>query len=136
MSLKNKLELIYFGSYDDERGKLCFIEQFKDTPFNIKRVYYMYDVPTKITRGAHAHKRISQILVAINGSFTIELTDGREKVIYQLNNPKEGLLIPPGIWSNIYDFSKASTCMVLASDFYDEKEYIRDYEEFLREYRD
>ncbi|MEN3111625.1 FdtA/QdtA family cupin domain-containing protein [Uliginosibacterium paludis] len=114
----------------DPRGNLTFIEGNKHIPFDIKRVYYLYDVPGGAHRGGHGHKNLHQFMIAMSGSFDILLDDGRTKFKYHLNRSYYGLYIPPMMWREIDNFSSGSVCMVLASDFYDEADYYRDYESF------
>lgn len=116
----------------DPRGNLTVCEGMKDVPFEIKRAYWTYDVPEGQDRGAHAHKELQQLIVAISGSFTVNLDNGREKASVHLNHPWQGLIIKPGVWRTIDDFSTGAVCMVLASEHYDEADYIRDYDEFLK----
>ncbi|UTC90769.1 WxcM-like domain-containing protein [Treponema denticola] len=101
-------------------------------PFEIKRIYYLYGVPENQERGAHAHKELLQVLIAAAGSFTVELDDGKNKKKFFLNSPSKGLLIVPGIWRNLTDFSFGSVALVLASEYYTEDDYIRNYYEFLK----
>jgi len=115
---------------DPSRGNLTVAEQQKDVPFDIKRVYWTYDVPSGESRGGHAHKSLYQLLVPTGGSFRVVLYDGHERREVLLNHPWQGLLIVPGIWRVLEDFSAGAVCMVLASDLYDESDYIRDYDEF------
>ena len=113
------------------RGKLSFIE--KDIiPFDIKRVYYLYDVPSDAYRGGHAHKDLVQFMIALSGSFDVHLDDGNNKKIIMLNKPDKGLLIPKGIWREMDNFSSGAICMVLASDYFDEEDYFRKYSEFKK----
>jgi dTDP-4-dehydrorhamnose 3,5-epimerase-like enzyme len=116
----------------DPRGNLSFIEGGRHIPFEIKRVFYLYDVPTGEDRGAHAHKKLHQFLICLSGSFDVLLDDGYEKQSVHLNRPWKGLHIPPMIWASEVNFDPGSVCLVLASDLYDESDYIRDYQEFLR----
>ena len=116
----------------DPRGNLTFIEGGRHLPFEIKRVYYLYDVPGGSTRAGHGHKTLQQLVVAMAGSFDIELDDGYAKQKYHLNRSHYGLYISPMIWRDIDNFSSGSVCMVLASDYFEEADYFRDYEEFLR----
>ena len=102
-----------------------------DIPFEIKRVYYLYDIPGGESRGAHAHKKLYQLLIAANGSFSVTLDDGKDKITYNLKRPYYGLLIVPGIWRDLDDFSSGSVCLCLASEHYEIDDYIRDYNEFL-----
>ena len=119
-----------FQPHGDERGMLVALEEFKDIPFRIKRVYYMYDTKEGVVRGHHAHKSLEQILVCIHGSCKIHLDNGQETKEVPLEKPYEGLYIANNIWREMYDFSPDAVLMVLASEVYDEKDYIRDYEEF------
>lgn len=121
-----------FQPHGDERGQLVALEEFKDIPFEIKRVYYMYDTAPGVTRGYHAHKSLEQILTCIHGSCKIRLDNGREKKIVPLEKPYEGLYVSNNMWREMFDFSEDAVLMVLASDYYREEDYIRDYEEFLR----
>jgi len=115
---------------DKTRGNLTVAEQAIDVPFEIKRAYWIYDVPGGESRGGHAHKSLRQLLIPVSGSFKVVLDNGAEKKEVLLNHPWEGLLIVPGIWRTLEDFSSGSVCMCLASDHYNESEYIRDYGEF------
>ena len=115
----------------DQRGNLAVIEN-GILPFKMQRVYYLFDVPAGAYRGGHAHKQQQEFLVAISGSFQVILDDGFQKKSVLLNRPDRGLLIPTGIWRELQDFSQGSVCMVLNSDRFDETDYIRDYEEFVR----
>ena len=120
-----------FQQHGDERGQLVALEEFKDIPFEIKRVYYMYDTGEGIHRGFHAHKTLKQILICIHGSCKVLLDNGEEKKIVSLEKPYEGLYIAHNMWREMYDFSPDAVLMVLASEYYDESDYIRDYDEFL-----
>lgn len=113
-----------------DSGALTAINSNDEVPFSIKRVYYLYDVPNKSDRGAHAHKELMQLVVAASGSFEIELNDGANLKTFILRQPDEGLLIPPGLWRDLRNFSGGGICMVLASDVYNEGDYIRDFVEF------
>lgn len=121
-----------FQPHGDERGQLVALEEFKDIPFQFKRVYYMYDTIGGVTRGHHAHRTLEQILVCIHGSCKIRLDNGYEKKIVPLEKPYEGLYVPHDMWHEMFDFSEDAVLMVLASDYYDERDYIRDYKEFLK----
>lgn len=119
-----------FQQHGDDRGSLVALEEFKDIPFEIKRVYYMYDTKKNVHRGFHAHKNLEQILICIHGSCNVLLDNGTEKKIISLERPYEGLYIPNNIWREMYNFSSDAVLMVLASEFYNEEDYIRDYQEF------
>jgi dTDP-4-dehydrorhamnose 3,5-epimerase-like enzyme len=116
----------------DPRGNLTFIESGCHVPFEIRRVYYLYDVPGGATRAGHGHKTLEQLMIAMSGSFDVELDDGRAKKKYHLNRSSYGLYIPRMIWREIDNFSSGSVCMVLASNLFDEQDYYRDYQGFLR----
>ena len=120
-----------FQPHGDDRGQLVALEEFKDIPFRIRRVYYMYDTASGVTRGKHAHKSLQQILICIHGSCKILLDNGKEKKIVPLEKPYEGLYVSNNMWREMYDFSDDAVLMVLASDLYDECDYIRNYDEFL-----
>lgn len=125
-------KIIDIPKIEDRRGNLSVVEEFKNVPFHIARAYWLYDVPAGAMRGGHAHKRLKQLLIALSGSFTVTLDDGHEKRNFLLNRPYQGLLIGTGIWRTIDDFSSGAVCLVLASELYDESDYIYDYEEFLK----
>lgn len=120
-----------FQPHGDSRGQLVALEEMKDIPFTIKRVYYMYETAEGIIRGNHAHKKLEQILVCIHGKCKIRLDDGREKKIVPLEKPYEGLYVASNMWREMYEFSSDAVLLVLASEFYDESDYIRNYDEFL-----
>lgn len=125
-------KLINLRKIHDVRGNLTPIESRADVPFDIKRVYYLYDVPGGESRGAHAHKELYQLIVAANGSFTVTLDDGTEKKSFNLNRSYCGLLVVPGIWRDLDDFSSGAVLLCLANEHYVAEDYIRDYEEFLK----
>lgn len=117
--------------HSERKGNLSVVENGETLPFDIKRVYYLYDVPGGEDRGGHAHKNLWQLIVAASGSFTVSLYDGHVKRSFVLNRPYQGLLVAPGIWRNLTDFSSGSVCMVLASELYSEDDYIRDINQFI-----
>ena len=126
----NDCRIIDIRKYTDSRGYLSVIEGGIDIPFEIKRIYYLYMVP-EAARGAHAHKELQQLLVATSGSVDITLDDGHEKKTFHLDRPWKGLLVVPGLWRDLDNFSGGTVLMCLASERYDEGDYIRDYDEFL-----
>ncbi len=121
-----------FQIHGDDRGQLVALEEMKDIPFEIKRVYYMYDTLEGVRRGYHAHKCLEQILICIHGTCKILMDDGKEKAEVLLDKPYEGLYISNAIWREMFDFSPDAVLMVLASEYYDEKDYIRNYDDFLK----
>lgn len=118
---------------NDPRGNLTFVESGRHVPFEIKRVYYLYDVPGGAERGGHAHKNLRQLIVAMSGSFDVQLDDGRSKKIVHLNRSYNGLFVCPMIWRAISNFSSGAVCLVLASNFYDDDDYYRDYAQFQKD---
>ena len=128
----DECKVIDLRKISDPRGNLTPIEGCGDIPFDIKRVYYLYDVPSGASRGAHAHKALKQLIIAANGSFTITLSDGKNQRAFNLNRPYQGLLIVPGIWRDLDDFSSGAVLLCLASEHYEAEDYIRDYDEFLK----
>ncbi|MGD0098828.1 MAG: FdtA/QdtA family cupin domain-containing protein [Acidobacteriota bacterium] len=131
MSLK-ACRVIDLPKITDPRGSLTFVEGARHVPFDIKRVFYLYDIPEGVDRGGHALKRCHQFLIAISGSFDVVLDDGIEKRQVHLSQPYRGLYIPPLIWREMENFSSGSVCFALASEFYSAEDYYRDYSEFLR----
>jgi dTDP-4-dehydrorhamnose 3,5-epimerase-like enzyme len=125
-----------FQQHGDDRGLLIALEEFKDIPFEIKRVYYMYDTIEGVRRGFHAHKNLEQILICINGSCKVFLDNGNENKIVSLEKRYEGLYVPKNIWHEMYDFSPEAVLLVLASDIYNEEDYIRKYDDFLNFIKD
>lgn len=125
-------KVIELPKISDPRGNLTFIEGDNHVPFDIKRVYYLYDVPGGAERGGHAHKDLHQLIIAMSGSFDVVLNDGREKRRVHLNRSYEGLYVCPMIWRELDNFSSGSVSMVLASNVYDESDYFRDYGEFMK----
>jgi dTDP-4-dehydrorhamnose 3,5-epimerase-like enzyme len=124
-------KIIQLPVIHDPRGNLTFIESENHIPFEIRRVYYLYDVPGGATRAGHGHKVLQQLMIAMSGSFDVELDDGTEKKKYHLNRSSYGLYVPQMIWRDIDNFSSGSVCMVLASEHFQESDYYRDYEEFV-----
>ena len=117
--------------HSERKGNLSVVENGITLPFDVKRVYYLYDVPGGESRGSHAHKELEQLIVAASGSFRVTLDDGRTKRTFFLNRPYQGLYVKPSLWRDLDDFSSGAVCMVLASDVYKAEDYIRDYQEFL-----
>lgn len=117
--------------HSDRNGNLTVVENGATLPFDVKRVYYIYDVPGGESRGAHAHKELEQLIVAASGSFTVTLDDGKSKRSFFLNRPYQGLYVKPGLWRDLVDFSSGAVAMVLASDVYKKEDYIRDYSDFI-----
>jgi hypothetical protein len=126
-------KIIDLPKISDPNGNLTFIESSNQIPFEIKRVYYMYDIPGGSYRGAHAHKNLHQLIIAMSGSFDIEIDDGENKKRFHLNRSYYGLYVPPMMWRLLDNFSSGVVCMVLASEFYDEGDYFRDYQDFVAE---
>ncbi len=124
-------KIIDLPKITDMRGNLSFIEGGRHVPFDIRRVYYLYDVPGGASRGGHGHKKLYQLMIAISGSFTVLLDDGVQHKTYTLNRPYEGLIICPMIWRELDNFSSGSVCVVMASEQYDEEDYYRDYASFI-----
>lgn len=117
--------------HSDRKGNLTVVENEETLPFDVKRVYYLYDVPGGESRGAHAHRDLEQFIIAASGSFKVTLDDGKCKRTFFLNRPYQGLYVKPGMWRDLEDFSSGAVCMVLASEVYQAEDYIRDYDEFL-----
>jgi len=118
--------------HSDRKGNLSVVENGKTLPFDVKRVYYLYDVPGGENRGSHAHRKLEQLIVAASGSFRVTLDDGNVKRSFVLNRPYQGLYVKPGMWRDLEDFSSGAVCLVLASEMYNPDDYIRDYDVFLR----
>lgn len=127
-----RCHLIDLPKISDPRGNLTFIEGSRHVPFDIRRVYYLYDVPGGSERGGHAHKALHQLIVAMSGSFDVVLDDGKAKRRFHLNRSYHGLYVCPMVWRELDNFSSGSVCMVLASNLYDEDDYYRDYGQFMR----
>ncbi|MGL5344135.1 MAG: sugar 3,4-ketoisomerase [Plesiomonas sp.] len=125
-----EIKLIQLQKHGDERGRLVSLEEEKNIPFPIKRVYYMFETTEGVRRGFHAHKKLKQIAIAVRGSCRFHLDDGKEQIEILLDSPSQGLFIEPHFWHEMYEFSEDCVLMVLADDIYDEADYIRDYEAF------
>ena len=128
----NQCKLIELGKHHHPNGNLTIVENGTIVPFDLRRVFYIYDVPGGESRGGHSHKELFQLIVAVSGAFEVLVDDGIDRHNYALNRPYQGLLVPPGIWSMEHNFSSGSVCLVLASDHYDEADYVRDYDEFIQ----
>ncbi len=128
----DQCKIIDLPKISDPRGNLTFIEGSRHIPFDIRRVYYTYDVPGGTDRGGHAHKDLHQLIIAMSGSFDVTLDDGCNKKKYHLNRSYEGLIVCPMIWRDLDNFSSGSVCMVIASNLYDATDYYRNYEEFVQ----
>jgi dTDP-4-dehydrorhamnose 3,5-epimerase-like enzyme len=126
-------KIIQFERIGNDVGNLTFIESINHLPFNIKRVYYISEIPCGAKRGAHAHRALHQIIIALSGSFDIELDDGKDKKKITLSKNDQGLYVCPMIWRDIDNFSDNSVCLVLASEYYDELDYYRDYDKFIKD---
>lgn len=123
--------LIPVPAMRDDLGALGVVEKDSPFPFPVKRVYFLYDVPADAVRGSHAHKALHQLIIAVAGSFRVELDDGRTRTDFLLSSPDQGLTVPPGYWRTLHDFSAGSAALVIASEEYDPSDYIRDYDEFV-----
>jgi len=131
--LKEKCPIIEFNDLGDERGKLVVIEGNESIPFEIKRVFYIYGSDASVVRGQHANRESQFVLINVAGTSKVRVTDGKQETIIELNRPMMGVYIPQMIWKDMYDFSEDSVLLVLASTHYDGKEYIRDYDEYMKE---
>ncbi len=127
-----RVRLLELPKIVDKRGNLTFIESGRHVPFEVKRVYYLYDVPGGEARGGHAHKQLEQLIIAVSGSFDVVVDDGRERRRHFLNRSHVGLYVPTLIWRELENFASGSVCLVMASDFYDESDYYRSYDEFRK----
>lgn len=123
--------IIEMDQHHHDTGNITVVENGKTVPFDIKRTYYLYDVPGGESRGGHAHIELSQLIIAVSGSFTVTLDDGNVKRTFLLNRPYQGLYVVPGIWRTLDDFSSGSVCLVLASEKYSDEDYIRDYNDYI-----
>lgn len=133
MSLKDKCPILQFSDLGDERGKLVVIEGGQAIPFNIERVFYIYESDTTVVRGQHANRQSEFVLINVAGTSKVRITDGTEELIVELNRPMMGVYIPKMIWKDMYDFSDNSVLLCLANTHYDGSEYIRDYEQYQQE---
>ena len=136
MTLREKCPVLQFADLGDERGKLVVIEGGQQIPFEIKRVFYIYESDATVVRGQHANRESEFVLINVAGQSKVRITDGTEEFIVELNKPMMGVYIPKMIWKDMYDFSSDSVLLVLASTHYDGKEYIRDYDEYLEIMKD
>lgn len=134
MGLEN-CRIMGLPKIENPRGNLTFIEEMRHVPFEIRRVYYLYDVPGGAERGGHAHKNLQQLIIAMSGSFDVVIDDGHVRQRFHLNRSYYGLYVGPLIWREINNFSSGSICLVLASDYYDEADYFRDYDQFVQTVR-
>ena len=137
MSRENNMQdlIVKLNCFGDDRGNLVPVEAMKTLPFEIKRVYYLFDLKTDFPRGFHAHKQLKQFAICLRGSCDFVMDDGREKCTYSLSNPREGILIDKMIWHEMHNFSNDCLLTVFASDYYEESDYIRDYSDFQKQVR-
>lgn len=132
MTLKERCQMLEFSDLGDERGKLVVIEGEQSIPFNIERVFYIYESDSTVIRGQHANKESEFVLINVSGQSKVRITDGKEEFVVELNRPMMGVYIPKMVWKDMYDFSGDSVLLVLASTHYDGSEYIRDFEEYVK----
>ena len=135
MNLRDKCSVLQFADLGDERGKLVVIEGGEAIPFEIRRVFYIYESDSTVIRGQHANRESEFVLINVAGQSKVRITDGKEEIIVELNKPMTGVYIPKMIWKDMYDFSKDSVLLVLASTHYNDQEYIRDYGAYINEVR-
>ena len=133
MSIKDQYKILEFGDLGDERGKLVVVEGAQDIPFEIKRVFYIFGSDSQVVRGQHANRNSEFVLINVSGSSKVRVDNGFEEEIIELNRPRMGLYLPTMVWKDMYDFSEDSVLLVLANTHYDGHEYIRDYDEFIKE---
>ena len=133
MNIKDQYKILEFGDLGDERGKLVVVEGAQDIPFEIKRVFYIYGSDSQVVRGQHANRNSEFVLINVSGSSKVRVDNGFEEEIIELNRPRMGLYLPTMVWKDLYDFSEDSVLLVLANTHYDGHEYIRDYDEFIKE---
>lgn len=127
----NDCRIIEMPRFTDERGSLSVVESHVHVPFDVRRVYYLYDIPAGQVRAAHGHRRLQQLMIAVSGSFEIELDDGFDRRRVRLDRPDRGLYIAPSMWRELDGFSGGAVCVVLASELYDESDYLRSYDDFV-----
>ncbi len=132
MSVLKKARVIEFPKVCDSRGNLSFVEGARHVPFSIRRIFYIYDVPGGETRGGHAHRKCTQVLTAVSGSFDLIITNGKEEESIRVNRANMGVLVPPGAWITMPNFTTGTVLLAIASEEYDEQDYIRDYDDYLR----
>ncbi|MCI8854340.1 MAG: WxcM-like domain-containing protein [Lachnospiraceae bacterium] len=133
MNIKKQYQILEFGDLGDERGQLVVVEGEKDIPFEIQRVFYIYGSDSQVIRGQHANRKSEFVLINVSGTSKVRVDNGFEEDIIELNRPRMGLYLPTMLWKDMYDFSEDSVLLVLTNTHYDGSEYIRDYEEYLRE---
>lgn len=133
MNIKEQYKILEFGDLGDERGKLVVVEGNQDIPFDIKRVFYIYGSDSEVVRGQHANRNSEFVLINVSGTSKVRVDNGFEEDIIELNRPRMGLYLPTMLWKDMYDFSEDSVLLVLANTHYDGSEYIRDYDEYLKE---
>ena len=133
MSIKDQYKILEFGDLGDERGKLVVVEGAQDIPFDIQRVFYIYGSDSEVVRGQHANRNSEFVLINVSGSSKVRVDNGFEEDLIELNRPRMGLYLPTMLWKDMYDFSADSVLLVLANTHYDGHEYIRDYDEFIKE---
>ncbi len=133
MNIKDQYKILEFGDLGDERGKLVVVEGAQDIPFDIQRVFYIYGSDSQVVRGQHANRNSEFVLINVSGSSKVRVDNGFEEDIIELNRPRMGLYLPTMLWKDMYDFSADSVLLVLANTHYDGHEYIRDYDEFIKE---
>ena len=133
MNIKDQYKILEFGDLGDERGKLVVVEGAQDIPFEIKRVFYIYGSDSQVVRGQHANRNSEFVLINVSGSSKVRVDNGFDEEIIELNRPRMGLYLPTMVWKDMYDFSEDSVLLVLANTHYDGHEYIRDYDEFIKE---
>lgn len=136
MKLISGCRIVEFSKISERSGSLSPVENLKEIPFEIKRVFYLYDIPGGENRGGHAHRECHQLLIAASGAFDVKIDDGETSQIVRMDRPYRGIYVPPGTWAGELNFSSGSICLVLASHPYDEADYIRDYGQFLSEIRE